>query len=99
MLPIRDERPSVLFQGTEGTLDLARDNYIFQPNKGKAVQVAPEKSLEEAHTANFISAIIGNKPVSAPVQAGIDACRPMQMALKAYWENRLIKRDELSLRS
>ncbi len=37
VLPIRNERPSVFFQGTGGTLDLARDGYTFQPNKGPAV--------------------------------------------------------------
>ena len=65
VLPIRNDRPSVFFQGTEGTLDLARDGYTFQPNKGAPTQVAAEGSLESAHTSNFLDAVLNGKPVSA----------------------------------
>jgi predicted dehydrogenase len=34
VLSIRNDRPSVFFEGTEGTLDLARDQYVFTPNRG-----------------------------------------------------------------
>lgn len=81
---IRNDRPSVFFQGTEGTLDLARDGYTWQPNKGSAVRVEAEGTLERAHTANFIDGILLNRPISAKLEFGVDACRPVQMALKAY---------------
>jgi predicted dehydrogenase len=93
VLPLRNDRPSVFFQGTEGTLDLARDGYIWQPNKGNAVQVTAKGSLERAHTENFINAVLLGRPVSAPLTSGIQACLPVQMALKAYWGKRLVTRD------
>src|SRR5271166_481396 len=36
VLPIRDDRPSVFFEGTEGTLDLSRDGYTYTPGQGEA---------------------------------------------------------------
>jgi hypothetical protein len=49
VLPILNERPSVVFQGTEGTLDIARDGYVFRPHKGEAATVRAAGSLETAH--------------------------------------------------
>lgn len=95
VLPIRNDRPSVFFQGTEGSLDLFREGYLWQPAKGTATQVEAKGTLERAHTANFIDAVLGGKPVSASLQSGIEACLPVQMALKAYWNNRIVKREEL----
>ena len=40
----RPPRPSVFFQGTEGVLDIARDGYVFRPNKGQPVE---QKSTRE----------------------------------------------------
>jgi predicted dehydrogenase len=94
VLPVRNDRPSVFFQGTEGALDLARDGYVWQPNKGQAVQVSAAGSLERAHTENFINAILGGQPVSANLLSGIQACLPVQMALKSYWSKRLVTIDE-----
>ena len=62
VLPIRNERPSVFFEGTEGTLDLARDGYTFQPNKGPAVRVEASGPLEQVYAANFVDAIV-QKPL------------------------------------
>ena len=87
MLSIRDDRPSVFFEGTEGTLDLAREGYVFTPNGGAPVTVEAAESRERAHTKNFLDAITGGAPVHAPLQAGIDACRPVQMALQSYWSH------------
>ena len=94
--PVASERPSVFFEGTEGTLDLARDGYTWQPNKGTAVRVDAKGSLERAHTRNFLDAVLLNKPVFAPLTTGIDASRPVQMALRAYWENRVVKGAEFA---
>lgn len=95
VLPLRNDRPSVFFQGTEGTLDLARDGYIWQPSKGKTVQVAAKGSLERAHTENFINAVLHGQPVSANLISGVQACLPVQMALKSYWSKRLLVIDEM----
>ncbi len=94
--PVASERPSVLFEGTEGTLDLARDGYTWQPNKGAPVRVEATGSLERAHAKNFLDAVLVNRTVSAPLVTGIDAYRPVQMALKAYWEKRVVKGAEFA---
>jgi predicted dehydrogenase len=96
VLSIRDDRPSVFFQGTEGTLDLARDGYTFTPNKGEAVSVTSVESLEQAHTKNFLDAIILGSSVNAPLTTGMDASRPVQLALKSYWTHKNVSESELS---
>jgi predicted dehydrogenase len=96
VLSIRDDRPSVFFEGTEGTLDLAREGYVFTPNEGTPVTVTASESLERAHTRNFLDAITSGEAVHAPLQAGIDASRPVQMALRSYWSRKLVTQNELS---
>jgi hypothetical protein len=54
------------------------------------------KSLEQEHTANFLGAILLGKPVNAPLQAGIDASLPVQLALRSYWKQKTVSRSELS---
>lgn len=93
--PIRNDNPSVLFEGTEGTLDLSRSGYTFIPNKGDAVHVAAEGSLEKAHTANFLNAVLNGAPPSANLESGIEAIRPVQMALKAYWTKSVVTSKDL----
>ena len=44
VLPIRNKRPSVFFEGTEGTLDLSREGYTYTPNQGEPAHV-PVKFL------------------------------------------------------
>ena len=95
VLPIRNDRPSVFFEGTEGTLDLSRDGYTFQPNKGAAIAVQAEGPLELAHTANFVDAILKGTPVSATLASGIDACRPVQMCLRSYWKKEVVSAGQL----
>ena len=58
VLSIRDDHPSVFFEGTEGTLDLSRDGYTFTPNQGPLSEVSSTESLERAHTRNFLDAIV-----------------------------------------
>lgn len=96
VLSIRDDRPTVFFEGTEGTLDLAREGYIFTPNKGESVTVSATEILEKAHTRNFVDAILNGTTPNAPLKAGIDASRPVQMALRSYWTHKVISHTELS---
>jgi predicted dehydrogenase len=96
VLSIRNDRPSVFFEGTEGTLDLAREGYVFTPNEGASVTVTATESLERAHARNFLDAITTGAPVNAPLQAGIDASRPVQMALRSYWSHKLVTQAEFS---
>lgn len=96
VLPVRNPHPSVYFEGTEGTLDLARESYTFTPNKGTPVRFDSHESLERAHTKNFLDAVVTGAKLNAPIQAGIDASIPVQMALQSYWSHRLIARNQLA---
>jgi predicted dehydrogenase len=96
VLPIRDDRPSVFFEGTEGTLDIARDGYTFTPNQGEAVEVKTTESLERAHAKNFLDAVIAGNAVSAPLEAGIEASLPVQMALRSYCTRKIVSESELA---
>jgi len=96
VLSIRDDHPTVFFEGTGGTFDLSREGYVFTPNKGEAVTVTATESLEKAHTKNFVDAVLNRSAVNAPLQAGIDASRPVQMALRSYWAHKIILHSELS---
>jgi predicted dehydrogenase len=89
VLSIRDDHPAVFFEGTEGTLDLTREGYSFTPNHGQPVNVDSTQDLEVAHAKNFIDAIVMGNAVSAPLEAGLDATLPVQMALHSYWSGKL----------
>jgi predicted dehydrogenase len=95
VLSIRNDRPSVLFEGTEGLLELARDGYTFTPRSGPPEAVNSSESLERAHTRNFLDAITGDGHPNAPLQAGLAATRPVQMALEAYRTGRRIAAADL----
>lgn len=93
VLPIRNDRPGVLFQGTEGTLELTRSGYVFQPYKGEAEVVETKENLEVAHATSFLDALkTGTKP-SADMQTGIEACNPVHLAKAAYWQRKRMKFD------
>ena len=93
VLPIRNERPGVFFQGTEGTLDLARSGYIFRPNKGEPEVVDSTENLEVAHATNFLEAIKNGTRLSADIQTGVESCNPVHLARAAYWKRKRMKFD------
>lgn len=93
VLPIRNERPGVFFQGTEGTLDLTRSGYIFQPYKGSPEVYESKENLEVAHATNFLDAIKNGTKPSADIQTGIDACNPVHLAKAAFWQRKRMKFD------
>jgi len=95
VLSVRDPHPTVFFEGTEGTLNLTREGYTLTPNDGEPVQVNATQSLERAHTANFIDAIVKGDKVNAPLAAGLEASVPVMMALQSYWSRKLVAREEL----
>jgi len=86
VLPIRNERPGVFFQGTEGTLEITRAEYVFTPNKGEPQVVKPEGNLEVEHATDFLEAIKHGKRPSADIQTGVEACNPVHLAKAAYWK-------------
>ena len=95
VLSIRNPRPSVFFEGTEGTLDLSREGYTLTPNNGTAIQVESTQDLERAHTGNFIDAIVNGSKVNAPLAAGMAASMPVMMALQSYWSRKVCTAAEL----
>jgi predicted dehydrogenase len=96
VLSIRNDHPSVFFEGTEGTLDLSRDGYTFTANQGSPSEVSSTESLERAHTRNFLDAIVSGAQINAPLQAGIEASLPVQMALKSYWSQKTVSQSQLA---
>ncbi len=98
VLPIRNERPGVFFQGTEGTLEITRAEYVFTPNKGEVQVVKAEGNLEVAHANNFLDAVKNGSRPSADVRTGIEACNPVHLAKAAYWKKRRMKFDQTGTR-
>jgi predicted dehydrogenase len=89
VLSVNNPRPSVYFEGTEGSLDLSREGYLFTPNSGQPVEVKTTQNLERAHTGNFIDAIVKGDKINAPIDAGIEASVPVMMALDSYWSQKI----------
>ncbi len=85
VLPVRDDRPTVLFLGTEGTLDLSRAGYTFTPHKASPRTVAAAGNLEQEHARDFASAITRSTPLSAPMAVGMEGLRPCFLARASYW--------------
>lgn len=96
VLSIRNEHPSVFFEGTEGNLDITREGYTFTPKQGEAIQVPSTQDLERAHTGNFVDAIVKGDKINAPLADGIAASRPVMMALDSYWSNKISKAADLA---
>jgi predicted dehydrogenase len=96
VLSIRNDRPSVFFEGTEGTLDLTREGYTLTMNGGEPQTVVSAESLERAHTANFIDAIVRGEKPNAPLDDGLAASRPVLMALASYWEQKIGTQGDLA---
>ncbi len=87
VLSLRNDRPSVVFEGTEGILEIARDGYIYTPRQGEAVRVDTRESLERSHTRNFLDAVTNGAAPNAPLDAGIAASVPVLLSLKSYWQH------------
>lgn len=96
VLSIHNDRPSVFFEGTEGTLDITREGYTLTPNNGAPIQVTATQDLERAHTGNFIDAIVKGDKVNAPLADGLAASLPVMMALDSYWSHKICKASEFS---
>jgi predicted dehydrogenase len=96
VLSIRNEDPSVYFEGTKGTLNLSRKGYTFTPNDGAPSQVNTTQSLEQAHTGNFLDAIVKGDKVNAPLEAGLAASVPVMLALDSYWTQKISTPSELA---
>ncbi|HEY4009995.1 MAG TPA: Gfo/Idh/MocA family oxidoreductase [Acidobacteriaceae bacterium] len=96
VLSLKDEHPSVFFEGTNGNLNITREGYTYTPHQGEPVNFKSTQDLEVAHTRNFLDAITTGSPVSAPLSAGIQATLPVQMCLASYWAHKNISPNDLS---
>lgn len=96
VLSLRDEHPSVFFEGTNGNLNITRGGYTFTPNEGEPTIFKSTQDLEVAHTRNFLDAITNGTPVSAPLSAGLEATLPVQMCLESYWSHKTATPKDLS---
>ncbi len=89
VLSIHDPHPTVFFEGTKGTLDLTRAGYTLTRNEGAPTVFKSTQNLEEAHTTNFVDAIVSGAALNAPLSAGLAASVPVMLALASYWSRRL----------
>jgi hypothetical protein len=93
VLPVATPRPSVFFQGTQGSLDIARDGYVFRPNTGTPVEVKSTDNLELAHVTSFLDAVRDGTRPSADIDIGVQACDPIHLARAAYWTRTRMRFD------
>jgi predicted dehydrogenase len=91
--PVRDDRPSVVFLGTEGQLDIARDGYVFRPNKGAPVNVPAKGNLDVAHVEDFLAAIKTGKKPNADIDIGLQGALACHLARAAYWSRKRARYD------
>jgi hypothetical protein len=96
VLPLKAQQPTVVFLGTEGSLDISRERYIYMPNKGERQVVEASGPLELAHASNFLDAVTKGVKPNAGIETGIDACNPVHLANRAYWEKRTVAWQELA---
>jgi predicted dehydrogenase len=93
VLTVATPRPSVFFQGTDGSLEIARDGYVFRPNKGTPVEQRSSENLELAHVTNFLDAVKDGTRPSADIETGVQACNPVHLAKAAYWQRKRMRFD------
>ena len=98
VLTVATPRPSVFFQGTEGSLDIARDGYVFRPNKGQPIEQKSTENLEIAHVTDFLDAVKEGRKPSADIEIGVQACDPIHLAKAAYWRKKRMRFDTTGTR-
>jgi len=94
ILPIANVAPSVVFQGTKGSLQMTRAGFVFQPPSGAPVEVRAEMDLDQAHAIDWLDAIDQGRAPSAPLTAGLNACKAVHLARAAYWTGKRTHYDE-----
>ncbi len=89
VMPLKN-RPHVLFEGTEGNLEIDRFGYTFTPAQGEAQVVKASADLDQQHAANFVDAVMNGKAPNAPLAIGLQALRPVYLALGSYWKKKRV---------
>jgi predicted dehydrogenase len=98
VLTVATPRPSVFFQGTEGSLEIARDGFVFRPNQGPPIERKSTENLELAHVTDFIDAVKEGRRPSADIEIGVQACDPVHLAKAAYWKKKRMRFDPTGTR-
>jgi predicted dehydrogenase len=93
LLPVPGVRPHVAFYGTQGSLEITRENYIFRPARKHAIEVKATERLDAAHARNWVDAISGTSPINADLAAGLSACEAVHLARAAYWTGKRVRYD------
>lgn len=96
VLPLKEQEPSVVFLGTEGSLYISRKCYVFTPNEGAPRIVEANQTLESAHASNFLDALTKGVKPNANLETGIQACNPVHLANRSYWEKRTVAWEDLA---
>jgi predicted dehydrogenase len=84
IMPIKNERASVLFHGTEGKLEIFREGYIYTPHGKAPQQVEARTDIDLEHVTDFFDAIKENRKPSADIEIGLQAVKPAHLAVAAY---------------
>ena len=85
VMPVKNERSSVLFHGTEGKLEIFREGYIYTPHGKSPQQINAKTDLDLEHVNDFFNAISENRKPSADIEIGLHAVRPTHLAVASYW--------------
>jgi predicted dehydrogenase len=88
IMPVKDERASVLFHGTEGKLEIFRGGYIYTPHGKAPQQVEAKTDIDLEHVTDFFDAIKHNRKPSADIEIGLEAIKPAHLAVAAYWSGK-----------
>lgn len=94
ILPIAGTRPGVTFFGTRGTLEVTRNGYTFQPERGSRVDVEAKTDVDQDHADNWIAAIDNSTTPSAGLEMGLGACEAIHLARAAYWSGKRARFDD-----
>ena len=94
VMPVRLPRASVLFLGTEGSLEISREGYTHTPHTGPARVVTATADLEHEHVVDFLDAVRDGRRPSADIAIGLEAVRPAHLAVAAHWSRKRMRFDE-----
>ena len=88
VLPVKNQKDSVLFHGTKAKLEVFRAGYIYTPHGQSPIHVENTTSLDDQHVANFLNALTKGEALNAPVSVGLQAVKPSHLATSAYWSGK-----------
>ncbi len=88
IMPVKNERASVLFHGTKAKLEIFREGFIFTPHGQEPQFTECKTDLDLEHAVDFLDAIRDNRQPAANIDIGLQAVRPSHLAVAAYWSGK-----------